>query len=62
MTKPKAITITIHTDNAAFGDAPEFEVARILRELSRRLGDRLTDTTIRDLNGNRVGTVTLSED
>lgn len=57
------ITITLNTDNAAFGlDASERgqEIARILRSLADRFA--ATDVTsgdkLRDYNGNTVGKVT----
>lgn len=43
-------------DNAAFGDEPGFEVARILREVGERVGHGACDGNIRDANGNTVGT------
>lgn len=51
-------TVRIDTDNAAFGDHRDNEVARILRETADRLED-LRDTdifTLSDCNGNVVGT------
>lgn len=57
------IHITIDTDNAAFGDNPELEVARILNDLADRvLGPLgLGDRTLRDYYGNTVGTFFLAE-
>lgn len=51
--------INITMDNAAFEDAPERELARILRELANKverngLGRGGRDP-IRDVNGNTVG-------
>jgi len=59
------LTIRIETDNAAFGDRPEYETARILR----RLADRMENTglpdaegiPLRDINGNRVGKAVVSD-
>lgn len=58
------ITITIHTDNAAFGDDTSLgiaerndEVARILERLAKDYRDNHVPTTLRDYNGNSVGTV-----
>ena len=54
-------TLTIDTDNAAFGDSDEEranEVARILRELAsahEQAGDTLAYYALRDFNGNTVG-------
>jgi hypothetical protein len=49
-------TIKIDMDNAAF-DAPDAELARILRELADKLETmKLVGVTpLRDINGNRVG-------
>ncbi len=69
------ITITINTDNEAFADGPETEVARILANYARQLADGLTNvelascltsangvrTTLRDINGNTVGQVTITD-
>ena len=58
------ITITIKTDNAAFGDLPLercHEIARILHELSVEIAGGVMPTSLRDINGNRVGTVTDDE-
>jgi hypothetical protein len=51
------IKIKIATDNAAFEEDPETEVARILRELASRLEAGDHPSSIRDLNGNKVGTI-----
>jgi hypothetical protein len=56
--------LTIDTDNAAFEDGGNDEVARILRKLADRVeyGDRLADDNgaCLDANGNRVGTWELT--
>jgi hypothetical protein len=51
------VTITINCGNAAFGDEPEVEVARILRAMADEMTDRgvIYDRPITDLNGNKVG-------
>jgi hypothetical protein len=53
------LRVTITMDNAAFEDAPGYELARILRELAGKLDGygAAKDTTIRlmDANGNTVG-------
>ncbi|MGA9527145.1 MAG: hypothetical protein WBS24_03405 [Terriglobales bacterium] len=62
-------TLTIETHNAAFVGAdddfgPGPELARILRELADRLdlvGTAPKDGTVRDFNGNTVGTWTLED-
>lgn len=53
--------LTIDTTNAAFDDSPEQEVARILRELAKRIEARGLPPArgvdvLRDTNGNMVGT------
>lgn len=63
-----AVQITIEietTGNAAFEDAPASEIARILRELAKRMEDGdfpEGDTPVRDINGNRCGSVFLADD
>lgn len=58
------LTLTIEMDNAAFGDEPGPEAARILAWASKRLaedlrgwvgGNKLLYLPLRDLNGNTVG-------
>lgn len=58
------INISIETGNAAFEDGPtEVEVGRILRELATKFEDGgLSDTPLRDINGNRVGEASISND
>ena len=55
------ITIDIQCDNAAFEDSPEQEVARILKELSEKIAYGLSDTNLRDINGNIVGNMYVNE-
>lgn len=57
------ITIKIDTDNDAFSEYPEQEVARILNELAEGIANGKIDdsTTIRDINGNTVGGLFLDE-
>jgi hypothetical protein len=60
------ITITIATDNAAFEDANlEPEVARILKRLANTIAeqglDRADGLVLRDLNGNRVGSLEITD-
>lgn len=47
--------IEISTDNAAFQDDPGAEVARILREVAERVEAGELSRTVRDYNGNGVG-------
>lgn len=52
------VTITINTENAAFNPYPAHEVARLLREIEKRLRkDGPDDFPIYDTNGNKVGRV-----
>lgn len=53
------ITITINTDNAAFEDDRNAEVARILDEIKEMDMTVAKDTFIRDINGNSVGRVVV---
>lgn len=55
------ITITIHTDGAAFDPDPRPEVARILRDLADRLEAGHDPEKLRDINGNAAGEVTIEE-
>lgn len=60
-------TISINMGNDAFTDHPGGEVARILRDLAARLdmdgsfGQHGYEETLRDYNGNTVGTISVSE-
>jgi len=55
----KQIQIVINTENAAFGDCPELEVARILHEMADRLESSGLPPVPRDYNGNKCGSVTV---
>ncbi len=59
----RTITLTINTGNAAFTlNGEEYETARILRDLAERITDNgLQDRTIRDINGNSVGKLTVTD-
>lgn len=58
------ITITIRTGNAAFADLTGYsaEVARILHKIAEEYEEygRAQFAKLYDVNGNRVGTVTLT--
>lgn len=55
------VKITIMCDNAAFEDCPEDEVARILRtEADNMQHNGLYNKIVLDLNGNRVGDITVT--
>lgn len=45
--------IVMNVDNSAFED--RFEVRRILRDIIQKLENGDSDTTIRDINGNKIG-------
>lgn len=54
--------VTMNTDNDAFqGDSPSLnhEVARILRDIAKKLEQGATGGNCRDSNGNTVGTWSL---
>ena len=55
----KKITITIETDNTAFDPDPNYELARILREIAEKLNNCINpeDINIMDINGNCVGNI-----
>lgn len=57
-------TIKLDTDNEAFGDRPEDEIARILRGIAETLETHDctgVHETIRDSNGNAVGRFKLTK-
>lgn len=51
------VKIEINCDNAAFDDDADYEVSRILEELSDDIlqDTLLTDRKLYDINGNKVG-------
>ena len=52
------IQIEIRTENAAFDGQPELEIARILRLLADKIESTgLEDYSLRDINGNTVGSM-----
>ena len=60
------LTLTISMDNAAFEERPGQEAARILRIAARKVegadpGDA-DSFSLLDINGNKVGNVTVSND
>jgi hypothetical protein len=60
------ITITIQTDNEAFQPDPAAEVARILNKyfvdpLDRVDLEYITGLKLRDINGNTVGSVSITD-
>lgn len=58
--------LTIETDNAAFGEMPEMEIARILRRTAGQLDGQGRDfwrgQKLFDSNGNDVGQAALEEE
>ena len=58
----KGIRMLIDTQNAAFGDYPNDEVARILRRLSDQIADGDFPVKLIDTNGNTVGYLLIEED
>jgi uncharacterized protein (UPF0297 family) len=58
------ITITINTDNSAFEDSRDSEIARILHELADKIESRGINgvNKIRDFNGNQVGSVEVENE
>jgi hypothetical protein len=56
------LQITINTTNAAFDLSPEIECARILREMADRLESTGIPPVPRDINGNRCGSVTVTNE
>jgi hypothetical protein len=59
------LTITIKMDNAAFSEDNGAEVARILAKFAREVESHTLEPDdsykLRDINGNTVGTVSVSE-
>ncbi len=51
------LTIEIYESGAAFDDAPNAEIARILRDLAARFESGNPPEVLRDLNGNKCGAV-----
>lgn len=55
-------TVKINTDNAAYTEDPEYEIASNLQEIVSDLNHGLRRGRVMDHNGNSVGTWELSED
>jgi hypothetical protein len=64
----KTLHLSIDMGNAAFDESETGEVARILRRLATSLEntrhtiDAYDDEKLYDINGNRVGRVTITEE
>lgn len=59
------LIIQINMDNAAFGDSPQDEAARIIREFAAYLETNGVETYKRrlaDINGNTVGRAEILQD
>ena len=48
-------TIEFRTSNAAFDDGPEYEITKILDDISSKVRDGHMYGNIVDLNGNSIG-------
>lgn len=55
-------TVKINTDNAAYTDSPEYEIASNLEAIVEDLKFGVRRGRVMDHNGNTVGTWELSED
>jgi len=56
------ITITIHTDNDAFQDDPYSQIADILESIAHNArGGADFEDYVYDVNGNKCGTIKVSE-
>lgn len=51
----REFVLTIRMENAAFDPDPQWEVARILRDVVEKIDRGRTDGPILDINGNTVG-------
>lgn len=58
--KPSRFTLTIRTENEAFGGGPVLELVNILAGLTERLQQGETAGKLRDVNGNTVGSFELT--
>ncbi len=61
----KRFTLEIRTENAAFGESLNetcAEVARILRRAADTVESGQTIMSLRDANGNRIGSAEFDED
>lgn len=59
------LNISITMDNAAFSESPELEVARILADLAVKVERQGispgAEYSVRDINGNKVGTAQVTK-
>ena len=56
------ITIKIATDNEAFAEQREIEIARIIREWLDKGIDADTTRSLYDINGSKVGAITVEDE
>jgi hypothetical protein len=64
MNTDRRFRVNIACDNAAFDPNPRAEIARILREIAKRVengDDIMTYRNAYDINGNTVGTFALKD-
>lgn len=54
-------TLTIKTDNAAFGEHPADEIGRLLARAGQKVWDGELDGRLLDVNGNHVGDYSHSQ-
>jgi len=54
--------LEFETGNAAFGDQPAIEVARLLRQTADGVAGGFKSGPVADINGNTVGSWYLGED
>ena len=54
-------TLKFSTDNAAFTENPNEEIARILKRVADKITNYQTEGFILDINGNKIGKFKLTE-
>jgi hypothetical protein len=55
-------TVNFDCDNDAFAISPEFEVSRVLRQISKKVEDGFVNGPVMDFNGNRIGDWEFTDD
>lgn len=58
----RVFRLEIECENAAFDEAPGYEIARILRNAGSQMEQGFIDGTLRDANGNKVGRFELADE
>lgn len=56
------VRIEFATDNAAFTQGPATEITRILEMLANKVREGNFRIRITDINGNKIGTMTITDD